>query len=282
MKHHFSFGNSLSRIVLFGLLISTSVIWARDFTWHPTSGALADRVAVPGDKPLRMGDVNVFLNCLEFGLGVALTDAEIERIRNQFMEEYLQQKSRLLNAVRELKNMWQAITVDNPQETGKYRRIIQDALLEEARRNPTLPLSKSILQLESKSSEIVVPGSPPLTRHSLDAFFEIICFALRLRDKRHPNDDAATLKVWENALIKRFPSLSPEGRRWLSNADFHRAIVMRAWQTTPADEKNTIRALLIATFAPSAADGNGFDIDQIPLPPPNLFPLPADLPWDLR
>ncbi|HNV69667.1 MAG TPA: hypothetical protein PKO06_08225, partial [Candidatus Ozemobacteraceae bacterium] len=140
MNHSFRLTKVFHAAIVIGLLFTASSAWCRDFAWHPTSGAAADRVVVPGDKPLRLGDVNVFLNCLEFGLGVALTDADVERIRTQFMEEYLQQKGRLLTAVRELKNMWQAITTESSTEIGKYRRIIQDALLEEARRNPQLPL----------------------------------------------------------------------------------------------------------------------------------------------
>ena len=46
--------------------------------WYPLDGAEAARILVPGERPLSMGQANVFFNCIEFAFGIAMTQAEQE------------------------------------------------------------------------------------------------------------------------------------------------------------------------------------------------------------
>jgi len=108
--------------------------------------------------------------------------------------------------------------------------------------------------------------------------------AFRLRDRRIVTWDEPVRKSFEASILKRLPSLPPSGRNWLANADIHRALIVRSWQQVAPDERDVISRLLIETFAPALASGSALPItvDAIPLPPPNLFPLPTELPWPMR
>ena len=251
--------------------------------WFPTDGEESLRTLVPGEPPLTIGQQNVFFNCLEFGLGVALTPQEQEEVRAALMQEYLSFKRGLLDDLRQLQGLWETISNAKANEKPQFRVVIRESLLDEAKKNPDAQLSRVITGIV-RGSEPIVPGTPRIAHRSLSSFLEIVHLALRLRDRRVVSWTPADREALETVLLKRLPSLSPEGRRWLSNADFHLALIDRAWRTTPPDEKDSIRALLVETFAPAAPADSPFpiDLEKIPLPPPNIFPLPTSVPWEFR
>ena len=265
------------------LVLGTPGLFAREFTWHPLTGPETERFLVPGNPPLTVGDQNVFFNCVEFGLQVALTLSEKEALRSALMQEFLQQKNHLLAALRELRKLWATITAQKPDEIGKYRLIIRDSLLFEARNSPNLALSQLITTILKDSEEQVTPGEPVISRRTLKAFVEMVQTAYRLKNRRVVSWDATQMKNLEAQLLKRVPSLSPEGRKWLSNVDFHRAFLEKSMQAIAADEKESVKKLLLDIFAPPMpGNPDAVDIEAIPLPPPNVFPLPSELPWEWR
>lgn len=265
------------------MIFVLSPAFAAELGWHTTDGDEARRALVPGEPPLTVGQQNVFFNCMEFGMSIALTQSEQESVRAALMQEYLSFKRGLLQDLNQLQDLWNKIVLSKPEEKPQYRIIIRESLLEEAKKSPETQLSRIILSI-SHRSEPIVPGTPRIDRRCLSAFLEIVQIALRLRDRRVVSWTQADSEALETVLLKRLPQLSPEGRRWLSNADFHHAIIDRAWKNTPTDEKEAIRPLLIETFAPPTPTGSPFpiDLEKIPLPPPNIFPLPTSIPWELR
>lgn len=270
-------------IPLLLFVLTLSPLSAAELGWHATDGEEARRALVPGEPPLTVGQQNVFLNCMEFGLSIALTQSEQEAVRAALMQEYLSFKRGLLEDLQQLQDLWVKITLARPEERPQYKVIIRESLLEESKKSPETQLSKIINSI-SRRSEAIVPGTPRIDRRCLSAFLEIVQLALRLRDRRVVSWTPADHEALETVLLKRLPELSPEGRRWLSNADYHHALIDRAWKNTPTDEKELIKPLLIQTFAPSTPTGSPFpiDLEKIPLPPPNIFPLPTSLPWELR
>ncbi len=265
------------------MVVVTGTLWAGTDFWYPISGPQADRILVPGEPPLTVGLQNGFLNCLEFGLALALTQQEQEAARAALMAEYLANRSELLEALREIGGIWMKVEKARPEERGSLRRIIRDSLLEETQKSPQLGMAQVVRQILKNGNEAVLVGPPRLDRRLLAAFFELVQMCLRLRDRRVVVWDDQTRAALEARLLQRVPQLSPEGRVWLGNADFHRAMIAANWQRVPADEKEVIRKFLIETFAPTGpGEIAGVDLDRIPLPPPTIFPLPTDLPWDLR
>ena len=265
------------------LVLLCNPVFAASLGWHATVGEESSRTLVPGEPPLTVGQQNVFFNCLEFGLGVALTAPEQEDVRAALMQEYLSFKRGLLDDLRQLQGLWDTISVAKAEEKPQFRVVIRESLLEEARKNPDAQLSRVINGIV-RGSEPIVPGTPRIAHRSLSSFLEIVQLALRLRDRRVVSWTPADREALETVLLKRLPQLSPDGRRWLSNADFHLALIDRAWRMTPPDEKDSVRSLLTETFAPAAPTGSPFpvDLEKIPLPPPNIFPLPTSIPWEFR
>ncbi|HOY67290.1 MAG TPA: hypothetical protein PLP29_10400 [Candidatus Ozemobacteraceae bacterium] len=266
------------------VLASVAGAGAADVTWYPLEGPAAQRVLVPGEPPLLVGQANVFNNCVEFGFGIAMTQAEQEQLRTALMQEYLEFRSDLLEDLKELGELWKDVCATPVEQQGKYRLILRDVLVGEADRSPGLGISQAIRKINAMEADVVGAGTPPVTRRSLDALLELVQMALRFRDRRVVAWDQAQRQELEAALLRRLPSLTPVGRNWLANADIHRALIERNWQETPADEREVIRRLLIETFAPASKAGSAFpvDVEGIPLPPPNLFPLPTVLPWPMR
>jgi len=271
--------------LLISLMMAALVLpaFAEDDYWYPVAGSAADRILVPGQPPLTVGQQNAFLNCLELGLSVALTQEEQEAARAALMEEYLSHKMELLDSLRETRKLWDESGNSNPESRGKIRRIIRDSLLEETQKFPDLGMSKVLRKILKDANDAVIPGSPRIDRRAFSAFFELIQMCLRLRDKRVVTWDERKRIGLESQLLQRIPGLSPEGRKWLANADFHRSMISRNWREISADEKETIRKFLIETFAPQAeGEESGVNLDLIPIPPPTIFQLPTDLPWEFR
>lgn len=252
--------------------------------WYPVEGPEARRILVPGTIPLTLGDRNVFFNCLEFGMGIALTYSEQERIQYGLMNEFLVHKNKLLDSLQEISRIWEQILESSPDEKGKFQHIIKNAIMKEVCDQPGLELSGTIREILKNANETLISGYPEINKRTVAAFGEIVQFALMLRDKKHANWDEAATAAFTGQIAKIIPNLSPEGRHWLSNADFHRSIIQRNWSKTPSDEKEAIRRFISETFAPgNNADPNlKIDLTRIMLPPPNFFPLPTDLPWRLR
>ncbi|MFZ2957576.1 MAG: hypothetical protein WA705_11845 [Candidatus Ozemobacteraceae bacterium] len=270
-------------LVLF--FVGLSPVFAENSFWHEIKGEEARRILVPGEPPLTVGKQNVFLNCMEFGLAVALTQAEQDAVRAALMQEFLTFKGRLLDDLAILEKLWKEIANADVQKRGALRLIIRDALLEEVKKNPNAMISRAISNV-LKHEEAVIPGNPKIDQRCIASLFELIQMALRLRDHRVVSWTVSETAAMESALLQRIPTLSPEGRQWLGNADFHRAIIERSWRRVSADEKETVKQLLIETFAPVSSGTPGVfpavDFEKILFPPPNIFPLPVDLPWDLR
>lgn len=251
--------------------------------WLPTEGYEANRVLVPGTPPLTMGARNTFFNCVEFGLSLAMTEAEKEQAQIALMQEYLVFKGQLLDDLKGIGGIWQQLLQAAPEDRGTFRAIIREALFEEVEKHPDLGISKVLRTVLKDSETVLIPGSPPLSKRSLAAFFEILEMASKFRDKRVVAWNDQTRMRMEAALLARFPSLAPDARRWLGNADLHGALLVRNWNKTPAEEKNLIRGFIADTFAPPGKDsGLPIDVDQILLPPPTIFPLPGELPWPMR
>ncbi|RCK81784.1 MAG: hypothetical protein OZSIB_0918 [Candidatus Ozemobacter sibiricus] len=274
----------MARRLMFVLVILlVTPAWATASFWYPIDGPEARRVLVPGSPPLTVGQQNAFLNCLEFGLAIALTQREQEAARAALMEEYLAHRGDLLAALEEIRKIWQQVEAAKPQDRGVLRQIIRDSLLEETQKFPNLAMARVVRRILQDGNEAVLEGPPRIDRRMLAAFFELVEMALRLRDQRVIVWDEPTRRAMEAKILQRIPTLSPEGRMWLVNADFHRALIARNWQNVPPDEKETIRRFLVETFAPGAELGErAVDLERIPLPPPTIFPLPTDLPWEFR
>ncbi len=274
----------MARWLIFILVIlMVTPAWAGGPFWHPIEGPEARRVLVPGSPPLTVGQQNAFLNCLEFGLAIALTQREQEAARAALMEEFLAHRVDLLTALEDIRKIWKQVEEAKPQDRGVLRQIIRNSLLEETQKFPNLAMAKVVRRILQDGNEAVLTGPPRLDRRMLSAFFELVEMALRLRDQRVVAWDEPTRRAMEAKILQRIPTLSPEGRLWLVNADFHRSLITRNWQTVAPDEKETIRRFLVETFAPGAELGErAIDLERIPLPPPTIFPLPTDLPWDFR
>lgn len=275
--------NSMCRyIIIIALLVSPA--WCAASSWYPVDGPEAAKILVPGERPLTMGHANVFFNCIEFSLGVALSQSEQESVRSALMQEYLQFKGDLLDDMREMRELWNEVSASAADDKGKYRIILKDVLLGEAKKSPGLDISRVISRINDQESDLIAAGTPPVTRRSLASFIELIHLALRLRDRRVVSWDESLQQAIEAALLRRLPSLSPNGRNWLANADIHRALTVRGREEVAADERDVIDNLLIKTFAPAPASGSvlPIDVDAILLPPPNLFQLPTELPWPMR
>lgn len=252
--------------------------------WYPLDGAEAARILVPGERPLSMGQANVFFNCIEFAFGIAMTQAEQETVRTALMQEYLQFKGGLLDDLKDVGDLWKEVCAASPERRGKYRVILKDVFLGESKKEPRLDISRAISGINAQELDVIGAGTPPVTRRSLAAFIELVQMALKLRDRRVVAWDDFTRKAVEAAVLSRLAALPPAGRNWLANADIHRALTVRGWQQVAADERDAINRLLVETFAPAPASGSALpvDVDAIPLPPPNLFQLPTDLPWPMR
>jgi hypothetical protein len=233
---------------------------------------------------LTVGQQNVFLNCVEFGLELALTQKEQEDIRASLMKEFLAHRVGLLQDLQKIEDLWAEILAAPPEQRGTFRQVVRDSLLDETIRFPHLEMSGIIREMVKRNAEVVVAGEPRLTRRSFDSFLELIDLGARLRDRRIQAWDAETLVAFETALLKRVPGLSPEGRKWLANADIFRALIYRNWQQVAADERETIKRFLVEAFAPAPKPGQPLpvDLDGIPIPPPELFPCPTELPWEMR
>jgi len=271
-------------IVCIYMLCAGMMAGAADITWYPLDGPAAARVLVPGEPPLLVGQANVFNNCVEFGFGLAMTQAEQEQVRTALMQEYLEFRGDLLADLKELKELWKEVCSTPAEQQGKYRLILRDVLVGEADRAPGLGISRVIRKINAMETDVVAAGTPPVTRRSVDALLELVQMALRFRDRRVVAWSEPERQAIGAAILRRLPTLTPAGRNWLANADIHRALIDRNWQETPADERDVIRRLLAETFAPAPKADSAFpvDIDGIPLPPPNLFPLPTNLPWPMR
>lgn len=275
--------NSIYRyIIILVVLLSPSCSVAA--SWYPIEGPEAARILVPGERPLTMGQANVFFNCIEFGFGLALNQAEQETVRNALMQEYLQFKGDLLDDLKDVRDLWNEVCASSPDNRGKYRVILKDVFLGEAKKSPILDISRVISRINDQELDVIAAGTPPVTRRSLVSFLELVQLALKLRDRRVIVWDESVHQALEAAVLRRLPSLPPSGRNWLANADIHRALTVRGWQEVAADERDEINRLLIETFAPAPASGSALpiDVDAIPLPPPNLFQLPTELPWPVR
>ena len=267
---------------MFALLSSPA--FAEAPGWYPLEGPDAARILVPGDRPLSMGQANVFFNCIEFAFGVAMTQAEQETVRTALMQEYLQFKGDLLDDLKDVGELWKEVCAAPPERRGQYRVILKDVFLGESKKSPRLDISRAISRITDQELDVIGAGTPPVTRRSLASFLELVQLALKLRDRRVVAWDESAQKAVEAAVLSRLASLPPAGRNWLANADIHRALTVRGWQEVAADERDAINHLLIETFAPPPASGSALpvDVDAIPLPPPNLFQLPTDLPWPMR
>jgi len=252
--------------------------------WYPTTGPEALRILVPGTPPLTVGKQNVLFNCVEFGLSVALTQKEQETLRTAVMEEYLTHKGNLLTDLGELEKLWNEVMAASPADQAKYRQVLKDSLMAEAKKAPNIGISKMIAEILSNSSETIVGGGQKIDKRSFNAFLELVEMCLKMRDKRIVQWSTTERLELEAVLIRHIPELSPEGRKWLGNADFHRTIIFRNWQQVPPDERETVKKFLVETFAPNPKPGSthAVDLESIPIPPPNLFPLPMHLPWEMR
>ncbi|MBP7633301.1 hypothetical protein KBA41_03950 [Candidatus Ozemobacteraceae bacterium] len=252
--------------------------------WYPLEGPEAARVLVPGERPLTMGQANVFFNCIEFAFGVAMTQAEQETVRTALMQEYLQLKGDLLDDLKDVGSLWKDVCASPLERRGQYRVILKDVFLGESKKEPRLGISQAISGISAQELDVIGAGTPPVTKRSLAAFIELVQMALKLRDRRVVAWDDSTRKAVEAAVLTRLAALPPAGRNWLANADIHRALTVRGWQDVAADERDAINRLLVETFAPAPASGSALpvDVDAIPIPPPNLFQLPTDLPWPMR
>ncbi|MBF0502466.1 MAG: hypothetical protein HQM09_20175 [Candidatus Riflebacteria bacterium] len=274
----------MKRVMMFLFIFAAlRPAFADNSFWYEVMGEEARRILVPGEPPLTVGKQNVFLNCMEFGLGLALTQAEQEAVRAGLMQEFLTYKGKLLDDLTTMEKLWKEIASTDQDKRGALRLIIRDVLLEKMKKNPESMISHAISDV-MKHREEVIPGLPRIDKRCIASFLELVQMSLRLRDRRVVSWSTTETAALEAALLKRIPTLSPEGRKWLENADFHRAIIDRSWHRIAADEKETVKALLIETFAPASASGTEpvIDIEKIPLPPPNIFALPSDLPWELR
>ena len=256
-----------------------------DYYWHPIDGKEASGILVPGKPPLTVGLQNVLLNCVEFGFSIALTEAEKEGLRSALMQEYLNYKGQLISDLMTIENLWREIFSKRDSDRAKFRQIIRDSLVEEVGKNPDFGLGKAIGDIQKNAGQIVFSGTAKIDHRSLSAFIEILQLGLKLRERRVLSWKKEDVSVLESAILERIPRLSPEGRKWLSNADYHRTLIFHGWDMMAQDEKPVVKNLLIAAFAPYPIDPNSpfpVDLEKIELPPPNLFPLPKNLPWDWR
>lgn len=265
-------------------VLASSPTFADTPGWYPLEGSEAARILVPGERPLSMGQASVFFNCIEFAFGIAMTQAEQETVRTALMQEYLQFKGGLLDDLKDVGDLWKEVCATPPERRGQYRMILKDVFLGESKKEPRLDISRAISGISAQELDVIGAGTPPVTRRSLAAFIELVQMALKLRDRRVVAWDDSTRKAVEAAVLSRLAVLPPAGRNWLANADIHRALTVRGWQEVAADERDAINRLLIETFAPTPASGSVLpvNVDAIPLPPPNLFQLPTDLPWPMR
>ncbi len=268
-------------LVLVGLAIPLS---AETPFWFPIQGKEAERVLVPGNPPLTLGKMNSLINCIEFGLSVALTQNEIEGARAALMQEYLSFKGRLLSDLDDIQRLWLDVLQAPADQKGKFRLILRDSLMEEMKKQPGHAFSQVLQRLLEDSEQVFCQGNPPISKRSVTAFLEIVKNALRIRDKRVVAWTPSETANIEAEILKIIPNLNPDGRKWLGNADLHNAIIFRNLQSVPADERETVKRFLVETFAPLPKGTTQFPVafDEIPLPPPNFFPLPTDLPWDMR
>lgn len=252
--------------------------------WFPMTGPEAGKFLVPGTPALTVGMQNTLLNCLEFGLELALTEEEENSLRECLMGEFLRFKGKLTENLSELAKVWELVETAPPEGRARLRLLVRESLQEELARNGEQGIGAILKDIQRRAGEVVSPGNPRIDQRSLDALREIVQLGIRLRDRRNVTWSAAERRLFDQTVLAGIPELSPEGRRWLANAEFHRAVIFRGWETTSREEKDTIRSLLIPIFAPPAAHGEplGVSAAQIPLPPPNLFPLPHRLPWALR
>ncbi len=253
-------------------------------SWYPVDGPEAGRILVPGEPPLTVGHANVFLNCIEFGFGLAMTQAEQEDVRTALMQEYLKFKGDLLDDLKDVRDLWNEVCAAPPDQQGKYRIILRDVLVGEAKKEPLLEISRVISRINTQEADVIAAGTPSVTKRSLASLLELLKMALRLRDRRVVVWDEPVRKSFEASILRRLPGLPPSGRNWLANADIHRALIAKSWQQVAPDERDVISRLLTETFAPAPASGSALpiNVDAIPLPPPNLFPLPTELPWPMR
>jgi hypothetical protein len=268
----------------FLFLLQVFPVWGQTDFWRPIVGMESQKILVPGPKPLTVGKQNTLFNCIEFALSCALTQGEEESLRAGLMQEFLTFKEALLEDLQELETLWTTILESAPEDRSRYRLLLRDALLKETTRNSINGIGKILSAIEKQSQEAVVPGNPLISKRQIAAYFELVQMALRLRDRRVVSWNAAELATLEQELITGIPRLTPEGRKWLANADLHRAITAKNWNKTSAEEKETIRVLLVETYAPAGSKTGTMpvDIQAIHLPPPNLFPLPRELPWNQR
>jgi len=286
MFKFFSRGKIMRRsIFLLGFLCLAPLWAAQDVVWYPIQGREAERILIPGNPPLMVGGHNLLLNCVEFGFSLALTRAEEEALRSALMQEYLNYKGKLVADLNSLMAIWKEVTGNKNIDKNRFRLLVKEALTEEIARNSVGGLGKVISAIRTRQNEIVFSGTTKIDRRVLGAFREIIELALKLRDKRAVSFSSEAIAAFEKELITRIPGLSPEGRKWLANADFHRAIIERALKQVSPEEKETVKNLFIQAFAPAPADRNSLipvDLGAIEIPPPNIFPLPRELPWDFR
>lgn len=268
-----------------GSVIAAEPVPAGEAYWHPIDGKEASGILVPGKPPLTVGQQNILLNCVEFGFSLALTQSEEEELRNALMQEYLNYKENLVNDLRTIENLWREIFARRDSDRSRFKQIIRDSLNEEVSKNPNYGLGKIIGKIQKNAAEVVFSGSAKIDRRSLSAFIEILQLGLKLRERRVLSWKPEDIAVLESAILQRVPKLSPEGRKWLSNADYHRTLIFRGWDQLASDEKPVVKNLLIAAFSPYPLDPNSafpVDLEKIELPPPNLFPLPKNVPWEWR
>ncbi|MBF0545392.1 MAG: hypothetical protein HQM08_13210 [Candidatus Riflebacteria bacterium] len=278
----FLFFSALLFIFLFVLPVQFLLGSESDF-WHEVTGPAAERVFIPGDPPLKMGSVNAFLNCVEYGFSLALTEREEMDLRNGIMDEFLSFKGKLVENLKHLSELWKVVINAKPDKRQMYKLILKESLQKETEKNLNSSISQKIAFIQ-KQSESLTSSNPPISKRCVEALEEIIQFALKLRDRNIQIWSKPLQDEFEKTLILRIPELTPLGRAWLSNADIHRSIILKSWRNISNEEKKTVRELLIKTFAP-ANHGKSIlpiSLEDIPIPPPNFFPLPSELPWPMR
>ncbi len=239
------------------------------------------RVLVPGTPSLEVGVYHCLLNSIEAAWTIALTDAEQEQVRVALMQDCLDQRPALFAELGTLREIWQRAATE--KKAGVIARLLRDALEQWMKRAPAGRVATVMRDIAKNSLETVVPGQPAVTRRCVQAFAEIVRFAFVLRDARVPSSGVEQDKQFEIRVTAMAPKLSPAGRQWLANADYHRHLMRRGWREIEASEKDAVKQHIIAAFSPAgAASAAEFDPGQVELPPPNFFPLPRDLPSKLR
>ena len=201
-----------------------------------------------------------FAGCM---LGITLSSQQVAALRAELVRSCADRESEIARAVDAAVASFQGVKGADIKARHAWRQQNQGTWLQQLART-TDPLCRMLAGWHAAATQVLAPGTPPLTREAAESWTELMTFAASASAGSDPSLEPPDLEQQIARLAQGYSLLSQRERSLIALAPVTLYETRRAWSGLSADEKRATRARIAAQLGSAGRAGP----EAAPPPPP--------------